>query len=354
MSEAYRVVALPGEGVGPEVIEATLEVVSFAAPAWGVPIEVTRADFGIPAWEKHGSYLPDSTVALCDGADGILLGAVERGGLLELRSRFDFFANLRPVRALDCLVECSSLRPERAKEVDLLFVRELTSGIHFGKAERGRDASGEYGYHTMLYYDEQVRRIARVALEQAQRRSGRLSVAHKENALPCIPWQALVREEAERFPDVEVEGLLVDSLAMQLVMDPGRFDVIVAGNLIGDWLSSIGGALVGSIGLLPSASLNAEGFGLYEPIHGTAPEIAGRGVANPLGALGSFVLMLEQWGEVALARHLCAAQQRVLENGARTADLRVGSASREVSTAEMVELLLAELSREAGPGSPRR
>ena len=187
--------------------------------------------------------------------------------------------------------------------------------------------------------------IARVALRQAQVRRKRLTVAHKENALPQIPWQKIVLEEAEAFPEVTVMPMLVDNLAMQLVIRPQQFDVILAGNLFGDILSDIGGAIVGSIGLLGSASLNADGFGLYEPIHGTAPDIAGKGIANPLGAINSLVLMLQQWGEVAAADLILNAEAVLLVQGYRTADLITQAGERRVSTQECVDLLVAEMRR---------
>ena len=173
----------------------------------------------------------------------------------------------------------------------------MVSGIYFGASGRGEDENGAYGYHTMRYGDREIRRIAIVALQKAQSRRGLLTVAHKENALPHLPWSGIVLEVARDFPGVVVEPMLVDNLAMQLVMNPRHFDVILAGNLFGDILSDIGGAIAGSIGLLGSASLNAEGFGLYEAVHGTAPDIAGKGIANPLGTLEGVVLMLGQWGE---------------------------------------------------------
>ncbi len=348
MGGPYRLAVLPGEGIGPEVTSAALRTLQHAASAAGVEMRAEHADFGIPAFERHGSHLPDATKALCAASDGILLGAVEKGGLLELRSGLDFFANLRPVRCVDALLDASSLKAERVRGTDILFVRELTSGIHFGPGGRGQDEKGAYGYHTMLYHDAQVRRIARVGLEQASKRRGRLCVAHKENALPHIPWCELVADEARGFPDVEIETLLVDNLAMQLVMEPTRFDVIVSGNLMGDWLSSIGGALVGSIGLLASASLDGKGAGLYEPIHGTAPEIAGQGIANPLGAIGSVVLMLRQWGEDELAARLERASLQVLEDGHRTPDLLRAPGVRPLSTEEMTDRVIDAFDRGAG------
>jgi 3-isopropylmalate dehydrogenase/3-benzylmalate dehydrogenase len=232
--------------------------------------------------------------------------------------------------------------------VDILFVRELVSGIYFGPSGRGRDSRGDYGYHTMRYHDSEIRRVATVALRHAGSRRGRLTVAHKENALPRIPWTDLVREEATAFPGVSVRPMLVDTLAMELVRRPAEFDVILAENLFGDILSDIGGALVGSIGLLPSASLNADGFGLYEPVHGTAPDIAGRGIVNPLGTIGAVGMMLDQWGECRAADRLRRAQASILGRGIRTADLvRDPSSDPFATTVQITQALAAELSRVA-------
>jgi 3-isopropylmalate dehydrogenase/3-benzylmalate dehydrogenase len=222
----------------------------------------------------------------------------------------------------------------------------LVSGIYFGPAGRGTDEKGAYGYHTMWYYDQEIRRIAKVALQKAQERRGLLTVAHKENALPQIPWTRLVQEEATNFPDVVVSPMLVDNLAMQLVLNPQQFDVILAGNMFGDILSDIGGALVGSIGLLGSASLNNQGLGMYEAIHGTAPDIAGKGIANPLGTLAGCVLMLQQWGEIKAAQRILNAQERLLGKGYRTADLSPQNHEILVNTATLVDLFLEEISLE--------
>lgn len=346
MTETYRIAALGGEGVGPEVVEASLRVVLAAAERHGVRIEVEHGDFGIPAFEKHGSHFPDHVAELCGRSNGVLLGAVEKGGLLALRRRFDFFANLRPVKAIDCLLHTSSLQPDRIRGLDILFVRELTSGIYFGDSGRSSDERGDFGFHRMVYYDDEVRRVARVALEHAQKRRKRLTVTHKENALPKIPWCEITKEEAARFPDVTVENMLVDTLGMELVMNPLRFDTILAGNLIGDWSSSIGGALVGSIGLLPSASLNADGFGLYEAIHGTAPEIAGRGIANPLGTLASATLMIHGWGETAMADAIDAAVDRVLATGCRTPDI-AAEGEPTLTTEALTDRIIEQLGRSA-------
>ena len=337
----YRVVALPGEGVGVEVTAAALTVLEQVARLQGFEVKIDQGLIGKPALAAHGSSFPEITAQLCAGADAILLGAVS-SGLLELRQHFDFFANLRPICPSPALLQGSPLKPALLSGVDILVVRELVSGIYFGASGRAINHQGEYGYHTMQYHDWEIRRIAKAALQQAQSRRKLLTVAHKENALPQIPWIRLVLEEAQAFPDVAIAPMLVDNLAMQMVMQPNQFDVILAGNLFGDILSDIGGAIVGSIGLLGSASLNADGFGLYEPIHGTAPDIAGKGIANPLGAINSVVLMLQQWGEVAAAQMILRAEAKMLVKY-RTADLVIQADERRVNTQECVEQLLTEL-----------
>jgi 3-isopropylmalate dehydrogenase len=343
-NQKYRIVVIPGEGIGPEVVEASLKILQRVAQIEEFTLQVDYGWFGATAFEQFGTYFPQATAQLCNGADGIVFGAVSQGGLLELRKHFDFFCNLRPIRSVKSLLHKSSLRPEKIQGLDILIIRELVSGIYFGPSGRSSDDQGAYGYHTMHYYDEEIRRIARKALQQAQNRRGLLTVAHKENALPHLPWTRLVQEEARQFPDVVIEPMLVDNLAMQMVLNPQRFDVILAGNLFGDILSDIGGALVGSIGLLGSASLNADGFGLYEAIHGTAPDIAGLGIANPLGTLGACVLMLQQWGEVQAAQRIIKAQDRILAKGYRTADLSPQGEEILVNTKTLVDLLLEELS----------
>jgi len=343
---SYRIVAIPGEGIGPEVVEASLTILRQVAQLEGFTLKIDYGLLGGMALEKLGSPFPPETIQQCEGSDGIVFGAVSQGGLLELRRHFDFFINLRPIRSCQSLLHTSSLRPEKVKNLDILIVRELVSGIYFGPAGRGTDEKGAYGYHTMWYYDQEIRRIARIALQKAQERRGLLTVAHKENALPQIPWTRLVQEEATNFPDVVVSPMLVDNLAMQLVLNPQQFDVILAGNMFGDILSDIGGALVGSIGLLGSASLNGQGFGMYEAIHGTAPDIAGKGIANPLGTLAGCVLMLQQWGEIKAAQRILKAQERLLGKGYRTADLSPQNHETLVNTATLVDLFLEEISLE--------
>ena len=336
MNTKYRIVAIPGEGIGLEVVEAALTILKAVAQRHNFTVQIDRALIGKPALAKYGSDFPEATAQLCEGADGIVFGAVNKGGLLELRQRFDFFANLRPVKTHPSLLDKSSLKSDRLKDVDILFVRELVSGIYFGKSGRGKSD----GYHTMYYADRQIKRIAEVALQQARQRRKLLTVAHKENALPHISWTKLVTAVAKDYPDVTVVPMLVDNLAMQLVIDPQCFDVIVAGNLFGDILSDIGGALVGSIGLLGSASLNSRGFGLYEPVHGTAPDIAGKNVANPFGAIASIMMMLAQWKEVKAVTDIQQVWDKILAQGYRTADLNPQRTEILVDTQELVTLFL--------------
>ncbi|PSB10999.1 3-isopropylmalate dehydrogenase [Pleurocapsa sp. CCALA 161] len=343
MTNQYLIAVLPGEGIGIEVVQATLTILHQVAVKHDFQLQVDYGEIGQTAFDQYGSYFPEITAQICSKADGILFGAVSTGGLLELRKKFDFFVNLRPVKTFPSLINNSSLKKNYLSGVDILFVRELVSGIYFGASGRGEDEQGHYGYHTMQYHDWQIKRIAQVALDGALKRRGLLTVAHKENALPHLPWTKLVLEVAQAYPDVTVEPMLVDNLAMQLVINPQHFDVILAGNLFGDILSDLGGALVGSIGLLGSASLNEVGFGLYEPIHGTAPDIAGKNQANPLGTLASAMMMLEQWGEGDAVKSLQQAWDNILAQGYRTHDLYFQNQETLVTTQELVELFLNNL-----------
>lgn len=343
MTPVYRVVALPGEGIGSEVVNAALTILQQVAHLEPFAVDIDFGLIGEAAQQQWGTSFPAATAQRCEAADGIVFGAVSRGGLLELRKQFDLFANLRPVKPFPALLDKSSLKPEKLVGVDLLFVRELAGGIYFGPAGRTVSETGHAGYHTMSYTDGEIQRIAQVALKQAQQRRGLVTVAHKENALPHLPWVALTRAEAVHYPGVKVEPMLVDNFALQLVSHPQRFDVILAGNLFGDILSEIAAAFVGSLGLLGSASLNTQGLGLYEPCHGTAPNIAGKGIANPLGMVNSVVLMLEQWGETRAAQRLIQAQHSLLAKGYRTADLHPQGSEVLVNTQELVERFCQEL-----------
>ncbi|NEQ95944.1 MAG: 3-isopropylmalate dehydrogenase [Cyanothece sp. SIO2G6] len=317
----YRVVALPGEGIGPEVVGASLDILQHLAMTEGFQLIVDYGLIGEPANEKFGVPLPDATLALCRESDGILFGSATQAVLLELCQYFDLFANLCPVCPSPHLLDASPLKGDRLKNVDILFVRELGGGVYWGQSGRGINFQGAYGFHTMHYGDAQIRRIARLALTYAQARRGHLTLAHKESTLPKIPWTRLVLNEASAFPSVTVVPMPVDHLAMQLVMQPQNFDVVLAGNLFGDILSDLGGAIAGSMGLLGSASLNADGFGLYEAFCGVAPDMAGQGIANPLGTLAGVMLMLEQWGEHRAVQRLRSIQNKLLAAGYYTPDL---------------------------------
>jgi 3-benzylmalate dehydrogenase len=343
MPNQYSIAVLPGEGIGLEVVQATLTILHQVAIKHDFQLQVDYGLIGQLAFEQYGSYFPEITAQICSKADGILFGAVSKGGLLELRKKFDFFVNLRPVKTHPSLINNFTLKSNYLSGVDILFIRELVSGIYFGASGRGEDEQGSYGYHTMQYYDWQIKRIAQVALDKARDRKGLLTIAHKENALPHLPWTKLVTEVAHEYPDIIVEPMLVDNLAMQLIINPQHFDVILAGNLFGDILSDLGGALVGSIGLLGSASLNEAGFGLYEPVHGTAPDITGKNQANPFGTLASAMMMLEQWGEIGAVESLQQAWNHILIQGYRTHDLYCQDSETIVTTQELVELFLQEL-----------
>ena len=344
---SVRVVLLPGDGIGPEILGAATEVLDAVAPDLAYEEHV----FGGASIDAHGTALSDEVLEACRGADAVLLAAVggpqwdttdpsvprPEQGLLGLRKGLGLFANLRPVRPVPALYDASPLKPERIEGTDLLVVRELTGGIYFGASGR----QGDSAFDTCTYSASEIERIARVAFRSARR--GVTSV-DKANVLESSRlWREVVtRVHAEEFPDVALDHLLVDNAAMQLVSRPADFDVIVTENLFGDILSDEAAMLSGSIGMLPSASLGEEGTpGLFEPVHGSAPDIAGRGIANPLAMILSAALMLRhglQREDAAAAVE--SAVDRALAAGLRTADLG-GSAS----TAEATRAVLAELAR---------
>lgn len=345
-----KIAVLPGDGIGPEVVAEARKVLEAAARQGHHHLEVEEGLVGGAAIDETGSPLPVETLDLCRQSDAVLLGAVggprwddpqaparPEQGLLDLRQGLGVFANLRPVRVHPSLTWAGPLRPERVEGVDLLVVRELTGGIYFGTRGRRAHPSGEQAYDTMIYSTGEIERVVRVAARWAQSRRGKLSSVDKANVLAASRlWRATAdRVWREEFEDVEMEHLLVDAAAMYLIQQPRRFDVIVTGNLFGDVLTDEASVLAGSMGLLPSASLGDGGPGLYEPVHGSAPDIAGRGIANPIGVILSAAMMCREslgWPEAAAA--IESAVDRVIEDGARTADL-VGEGDTTVSTAEM-------------------
>lgn len=326
---------LPGDGVGPEVVSAAVRVLDQITQQYNHNFTYQEAPFGIGGILQTGQALPDVTLETCQNSDAILLGAVggpggttppgsprPEAGLLDLRKHFDLFANLRPVKAF--LPELTPLRPELAAGVDLLFVRELTGGMYFGsRMEIGESEDEATAYDTLLYTTPEVERVAKVAFEAAQGRRKLVASIDKANILASSRlWRAAVDDIAENFPEITVEHALVDSFAMRLMLYPANFDVIVTGNMFGDILSDLASVLAGSLGMLPSASLNDGRFGLYEPVHGSAPDIAGKGIANPTGTILSAAMLLRHsLGLEDEAATIERAVEKALADGARTADL---------------------------------
>jgi len=356
-----RVAVLPGDGVGPEVTAEGLRVLTAAGRRHDLAIEIVEGMIGGEAIDRTGRPLPADTVDLCRSADAVLLGAVggprwdalpgdrrpERG-LLALRQTLGVFANLRPVRVLPSLVDVIPLRPEAAAGTDLLIVRELTGGLYFG-APRGR--SDHEAVDTLRYRRDEIQRVVRIALAAARDRRRRLTSVDKANVLETSRlWRDVVEEEAAAVPDVAVEHMLVDTCAMQLVRDPRIFDVIVTENMFGDILSDEAGAVAGSMGLLPSASLGERPPFLYEPVHGSAPGIAGKGIANPAGAILSVALMLRHsFDRPEIAAEIETAVEEVIAGGVRTPDL-----GGRATTSQMGEAVVNALPRAtAGRGGRR-
>jgi len=327
-----QIVFLPGDGVGPEVVEECRRALGTVAEIRGHRFQMPEARIGGVAIRSSGRPLPKETVDLCMDSDAALLGAVgdpafdgapvrPEQGLLELRERFGLFANLRPVWIFPQTADLAPLRPHILENVDVLFVRELTGGIYFGpRQEEGR--TGE-AYDTLRYTAEEVERIAHVAFQAARIRKKRLTSVDKANVLASSRlWRRAVDRVAEEYPDVEVEHVLVDAFAMHILRRPATFDVVLTGNMFGDILTDEASVLAGSLGMLPSASLGRDRFGLFEPIHGSAPDIAGRGKANPMGALLSAAMLLRHsLGMEVEARGLEGAVATALARGFRTPDL---------------------------------
>jgi len=350
-----KIAVLPGDGIGKEIVTEAVKVLRRLE----LPLELDEAPVGGAGYEAAGDPLPEATLKLARAADAILFGAIggpqydtlprdkrpERG-LLRLRKELGLFANLRPAQVFAELAQASSLKPELVAGLDVLIVRELTGDIYFGEP-RGIStlAGGEReGVNTMRYRESEIRRIARVAFEAARKRGKRLCSVDKANVLETTElWKQVVTELGKDYPDVQLSHMYVDNCAMQLVRAPKQFDVIVTGNMFGDILSDEASMLTGSIGMLPSASLDEKGKGLYEPIHGSAPDIAGKGVANPLATMLSAAMMLRYtFGRAQEAGRIEAAVRKALSGGLRTADIYT-EGCREVGTAEMGEAVRAAL-----------
>ena len=353
-----RVAILPGDGIGPEIIAQAKKVLR----KLGLPLETQDAPVGGAGYEASGNPLPPPTLQLAKAADAILFGAVgdarydklERSkrpeqAILGLRKELGLFANLRPAQVHPELASASALKAEVVAGLDILIVRELTGDIYFGEPKgirvKGGSTQGEReGFDTMRYSESEIRRIARVAFDAARKRNRRLCSVDKANVLETSQlWREVVTQEAKAYSDIELSHMYVDNCAMQLVRTPKQFDVIVTGNLFGDILSDEASMLTGSIGMLPSASLDANGKGLYEPIHGSAPDIAGKGVANPLATILSAAMMLRySLRQPDAAARVEQAVTKVLRDGLRTADIHTAG-TRKVGTEEMGDAVLAAL-----------
>jgi len=359
-----KILILPGDGIGPEIVAEAVKLLDCLRADFGLDIETETALVGGAAYDDCGSPLPESTLDLAKAADAVLLGAVggpkwepleialrPEKGLLGLRSGLGLFANLRPAILYPQLASASTLKPEVVAGLDILIVRELTGGIYFGQP-RGVETldSGERrGINTMVYTESEIERICRVAFDTAMQRDRRLCSVDKANVLECTElWREVAIRVGRDYPEVELSHMYVDNAAMQLVRAPKQFDVMVTTNMFGDILSDAAAMLTGSIGMLPSASLNADGQGMYEPIHGSAPDIAGQGIANPLATILSVAMMLRY--SLAAPEHadrIEEAVSTVLDQGLRTGD--IASADTEtVATAAMGDAVLEAIRASAG------
>jgi len=353
-----KIAVLAGDGIGPEIIAQAVKALDVLRRD-GLKLELEEAPYGGAGYDAQGDPLPESTLKLARAADAVLCGAVggpqydalprdkrPEQGILRIRKELQLFANLRPAMLFDELVSASSLKPELVKGLDILILRELTGDIYFGEPRGWRtNASGEReGYDTMHYSEPEIRRIADVGFKAAMKRGKKLCSVDKENVLETSRfWREVVKDVAKEYPQVELSHMYVDNAAMQLVRNPKQFDVIVTGNMFGDILSDEASMLTGSIGMLPSASLDANNKGLYEPSHGSAPDIAGKNIANPLATILSAAMMLRYtFNEEAAARRIEAAVRKVLSQGYRTADI-YETEMRRVGTTEMGDAVVAAM-----------
>jgi len=332
----FKITLLPGDGIGPEVVSEAVRVLDVIAHKCNHTFEYKERLMGGCSIDKYGSSLTEETLADCQSADAVLLGAVggpkwddptakdrpERG-LLALRKGLGAFANLRPVSVHPALVDASPLKPEKLKGVDILVLRELTGGLYFGQKIRDTKDGCERAVDTLEYYDYEVRRIVELAFDLAKGRKKKVTSVDKANVLESSRlWRQIAAQVGEANPDVQLEHALVDSTAMKLITAPASLDVLVTENMFGDILTDEASVLAGSMGMLPSASLSEAGVGLYEPIHGSAPDIAGRGIANPIGTILSAALLLRYSLKLESEAVLIEkAVERTITNGARTADL---------------------------------
>ena len=354
-----KILVLPGDGIGQEIVAEAVKVLDCLQKDFGLKGEMEQALVGGTAYDDCGTPLPESTLKLAKEADSVLLGAVggyqwesldiavrPEKGLLGLRSGLELFANLRPAILYPQLADASTLKAEVVSGLDIMIVRELTGGIYFGQPRgvRTLDNGEKEGFNTLVYRESEIERIAKVAFDIAGKRDGRVCSVDKANVLECTElWREVVTRVSEDYKAIELSHMYVDNAAMQLVRAPKQFDVMVTTNMFGDILSDCAAMLTGSIGMLPSASLDANGKGMYEPIHGSAPDIAGQGVANPLATILSVAMMLRySLDEAALADRIERAVNTVLDQGLRTRDIH-SEGTTEVGTAQMGDAVVAAM-----------
>ena len=359
----HTIALLAGDGIGPEIMAEAVKILQLIEQRNDVTFDLRPALFGASAWFETAKSFPDESIAICDQADAILKGTIglshaesqkipvdeqpERGALLPMRRRYDTFANFRPVYLPRSLAHFSPLRPEIIGQgIDLVIIRELVGGLYFGNKETGiNDAGRRYVHETLEYDEDQIRRVLEIAFELAAKRKKVLHNVHKSNVLKSsVLWNEVLNEVHPNYPEVAVEHVLVDAAATYLCLNPTRFDVMVMENMFGDILSDQGGGILGSLGLMPSACVGPQ-KSYYEPSHGSAPDIAGQGIANPYSMLGSVAMMLEMSFNMAEeARNLWQAMQAVFVAGYTTPDLaRRGEREKKISTAEFGDRVAAEL-----------
>ena len=354
-----KIAVLPGDGIGPEMVAEAVKVLEALRDRFGLKIEMEQGHIGGAGYDAAGQPLPEATLTLAKTADAVLLGAVggpkweplpiavrPEKGLLGIRKELELFGNLRPAQVYPQLAAASTLRADIVAGLDIMIVRELTGGIYFGQPRgvRQNDKGEREGFNTLVYSESEIRRIAKVAFEIAMKRNKRVCSIDKANVLECTElWRDVVTAEAKNYPQVELSHMYVDNAAMQLVRNPKQFDVMLTDNMFGDILSDEASMLTGSIGMLPSASLDASSKGMFEPIHGSAPDIAGKGIANPIATILSVSMMLRYTlNEAALADCVDAAVSKVLDAGLRTVDIWIDG-TKKVSTAEMGAAIVAAL-----------
>lgn len=359
MSDVKKIAVIAGDGIGPEVVGEALKVLKKTEELFGYKFETEHGLFGGIAIDEKGTPLPQETLELCKRADAVLLGAVggpkwdnnskelrPETGLLGIRKELGLFSNIRPATVFDCLKEASTLKPEVLEGTDLIVVRELTGGIYFGEKFRRESEFGEEAVDTCAYNVMEIERIVRQAFDIAMTRGKRLASVDKANVLETSRlWREVVNRIAPDYPEVELEHILVDNCAMQLLRRPSSFDVIVTENMFGDILSDEAAMLTGSIGMLSSASLGEGSFGLYEPVHGSAPDIAGQGISNPIATILSVALMFRlTFGYHEAAAAIETAVKEVLDAGHRTGDIAVDK-SKAIGTSEMGDLIIAAIKK---------